>query len=212
MLAISALAWSGQTAMRQGLADWEAMRWRNDVAQWSGKGEAPSAERWVPAADGLRSALRLTPGDPTLHDNLAVLYSLGAWTFQTANGPTRDYAPYAALHFRRAAVLRPTSSYSWAGLASAKYQAGEVDAELFRAMALAGAYGPREPRVQLVLADLGFLLWDAMDAQQQALAVENLHRTAQRQAPALAKLAEGRKRTALLCKNAVENMGKFIKC
>ena len=198
--------------MRHGHADWEAMRWRNEVQQWSEKGAIPSAALWVPAADGLRSALRLTPGDPVLHDNLALLYSLGAWTHQTANGPTRDYAPYAALHFRQAAVLRPTSSYSWVGLAASKYQAGEVDAELFRAMALAGAYGPREPRVQLVLADLGFLLWDAMDAPQQALAVENLRRTAQRQAPALAKLAEGRKRSALLCKNAIENMGKFIKC
>ncbi len=198
--------------MRHGFADWEAMRWRNDVAQWSEKGAVPSAARWVQAVDGLQSALKLTPGDPTLHDNLAVLNSLGAWTFRTGGEPSPIYAAFALLHFRQAVSLRPTSPYSWVGFASAKYQAGEVDAELFRAMVLAGKYGPREPRVQLIVADLGFLLWDTMNAQQQALAVENLRRTAQRQAPALAKLAEGRKRSALLCKNAIENMEKFIKC
>lgn len=198
--------------MRHGIADWEAMRWRNDVAQWSIKGAVPSAARWVEAVDGLQSVLKLAPGDPTLHDNLAVLNSLGAWTFRTADRPSQTYAAFAILHFRQAASLRATSPYSWAGLASAKYQAAEIDAELFRAMALAGAYGPREPRVQLIVADLGFLLWDAMDAPQQALAVENLRRTASRQAPALAKLAEGRKRTALLCKNGIESMEKFIKC
>ena len=211
-LATGVLAYAAYIAALHGFADWQAMRWRHDVSHWAEKGTMPSAGRWVQTADGLQSALKLTPRDPLLHDHLAVLNSIGAWAFRSAGEPSRTYAAFALLHFRQALSLRPTSPYSWVGLASSKYQLGEVDGELFRAMALASAWGPREPRVQLILADLGFLLWDALDAQQQALAVENLRRTAHRQAPALAKLAEGRKRTALLCKNAIENIEKFIKC
>ena len=212
VLAIGVLAWAGYAATLHGLADWRAMRWRYDIGQWIDKGTTPSAERWVQTADGLHAALKLTPRDPSLHDYLGVLNRIGAWAFRTADEPSRIYAAFALLHFRQAVSMRPTSAYSWAGLAESKYSVGEVDEELFGAMALATEYGPWDPRVQLIVADLGLALWDAMDAKQKSLAVANLNRTAQRQAGELTKRAERRKRIAVLCGNAIENIDKFTKC
>jgi len=186
------------------------MRARQDVSLWGEKRTPPSAAQWQGAVDALRSALLLTPADPTLQDHLGLAYDLAAAAPAARQWPV--YREFALLHFREAARLRPTSPYSWANVAQMKYRLGQHDAELARALSLAMRYGPWEPLVQLIASDIGLALWDRLEPALRGELRENWRRTALRQAEALARLGQAHRREKLLCEEALDVLGNRLKC
>jgi len=211
LLGIAVLTCAAYEAGRRGLADWVSMRARFQVASWTEKRTVPSREQWERAVDALGAALKLTPEDPSLYDHLGVAYDLAAAAFDP-KGQWNVYTEFALLHFQQAAILRPTSPYSRASIAMMKFRLGQVDEELFRALALATRLGPWEPQVQIMASDLGLALWDRLDADQKGQIRENWRRTAVRQADQLWRLAVARKRVDLLCKTSLDALKNRLEC
>ena len=210
-LGLPLLAYAAYEAGRRGLADWTSMRWRYEVTVWSAKRTVPSHEQWQRAVDMFGAALKLNPENPSLYDFLGTAYDLGSVVF-FPGGQWSVYSEYALLNFRHAASLRPISPYSWANVATVKYQLGQVDDELFRALALAMRFGPWEPGVQIIVSDLGFAAWDRLTPELQAQIRENWRRTALRQGDRLAALAIARKRVDLLCNTSLDALKNRLKC
>jgi len=211
LLGIAVLVWAGYEAGRRGLADWISMRARYQVVSWAEKHSVPSQAQWQRAVDALGAALKIAPDDPTLYDHLGVAYQLASAAFDP-RGQWNVYAEYSLLYFQRAAALRPTSPYSWASIAMMKYRLGRVDGELFKALALAMRLGPWEPRVQVVVSDLGLALWDRLDEEQRGQIRENWRRTAVRQADQLVRLAIARNRVDIVCKTSLDSLKNRLEC
>ena len=211
LLGISVLAYAAHEAGRRGLADWVSMRARFQVASWAEKRTVPSREQWQRTVDALSAALKLTPEDPSLYDHLGVAYGLASAAFDP-KGQWNVYTEFALLHFQQAAILRPSSAYSWASVAMMKYRLGRIDEDLFKSLALAMRLGPWEPQVQTIASDLGFALWDRLDTGQREQVRENWRRTSVRQADRLLKLAIARKRIDLLCKTSLDALKNRLEC
>ena len=62
-------------------------------------------------------------------------------------------------HYRRAIAERPVWPYAWLGLATAKYEAGQIDAEYDAALRQAARLGPAEQVVQRYIIELGLGRW-----------------------------------------------------
>lgn len=158
-------AWSDASVLR---ANWLVGQWRE------GKGPVYSEALWQQTHDDLLAALRWTPDDPKLLDNLGFLNAARA----DALGAVPAGSPELALqqnllttaigHYRAAAVLRPSFPYTWAYLALAKHLKGEVDAELWRAFDMAMRFGSREAGAQPAIAQVGFAHWNGLEPQRKA--------------------------------------------
>jgi hypothetical protein len=208
---IAALGYAAYEAGRRGLADLASMRARHDVTAWVEKGTVPGEEAFNRTLDSLRAAARLTPEDQTLQESIGVAYDLA----QTSVDPSlrwNAYAEYALLHFRLAANRQPTSPYASANLARIKYRLGQIDRELFGALDRAMTLGPWEPGVQLIASELGLLLWQKLDAPQQARMKENWSRTAFRQADQLIRIAKTHNLVPLLCTQSLGALKGRLKC
>lgn len=196
----------------RGLADWSTMRWRHEVTGWADRrATPPPPERLQEAIGSLTATLARTPDDPTLNEHLGVALELRAAGFPPGSD-RRRYLAEALVYFRKAAVLRPTSPYTWGNILVAKYRLGQIDAEFFGAMHHALDFGPGEPAVQLIVADTGLGAWDGLDSGLRARVTENLQRTAVRQTDALARIATKQRRIELVCAMSIEKMKTKLKC
>jgi hypothetical protein len=216
-IGIAVLGFATYETARRGLEDWRSARWRHDVREWTEGRALPSEAQWQRTVDALREALRLAPQDSVLWEYLGLAYDIGARKLVPKGsgagaGGWNVYTEFALVHFRQAAALRPTSPYSWAGVAVMKYRLGELDEEFGRALVSAMRLGPWEPGVQLIASELGLALWDRFDAPFRDLVKENFRRTAVRQADALAKLAVAYGRAGVLCEVSHEALKKRLKC
>jgi len=199
---IALLAFAAHDSVLRGLEDWRSTRARHEIRTWAQGRAVQSQEQWQRAVDALREALRLAPQDPELWESLGFAYDIASRNFAPAGWSV--YAEFALIHFRQAAALRPTSPYSWAGVAVMKYRLDQLDEEFRQAFSSAMRLGPWEPGLQLITSDMGLALWDRLDSQLRDEVRENWRRTAVRQADQLAKLAISRGRAGVVCEEAVE--------
>ena len=211
---ITLLAFAAYDSALRGLADWRSARGRHDIRMWTQGRAVQSEEQWQRAVDALREALRLAPQDPALWESLGFAYDIGSRNFvpNGGRGGWSVYSEFALIHFRQAAALRPTSPYSWAGVAVMKYRLDQLDEEFSRALASAMRLGPWEPRVQLIASNIGLALWDRLNPAFKDLVRENWRRTAVRQADQLAKLAIGHGRALVLCEESLDTLKNRLKC
>lgn len=182
-LAVAALAVWGVVAAVQVVvpataADLAIIKTRWQIDQWaSGKAPQPSIVAWGKARNAVAEAIRITPLDPNLHENLAYLYASRAQASAFAPDLARDLMQQALASYQRSVQLRPMSGPTWSNIAAALHSLATEERETAEALSTmwaafdkAMAYGQRDPGVQLVLADIGFARWESMSAtRQQAL-------------------------------------------
>lgn len=211
---IALLAYAAHDAALRGLEDWRSTRGRHDIRMWTQGRAVQSAEQWQRAVDALREALRLAPQDPALWESLGFAYDIGARSFvpNGGRGGWSVYSEFALIHFRQAAALRPTSPYSWAGVAVMKYRLNQIDEEFRQAFSSAMRLGPWEPGLQLITSDLGLALWNSLDPLLRDEVRESWRRTAVRQADQLARLALTHGRTGVLCEVSLDTQKNRLKC
>lgn len=161
LAAIPLLICAGWTAARWGLAD---LYYQPVVSQFKTLRDTKTAlsgvERQAAEAQ-LRRALALDPNNPFIHEYLAS-------ALQMQGGTARRAALQQAMaHYRRAIRERPVWPYAWLGLATAKYEAGQIDAEYDAALRQAARLGPAEQVVQRYIIELGLGRWaDAAEADR----------------------------------------------
>lgn len=147
-----AIAWHAVPSL---LADMQVMQARALVRAWA-DGRAPWTVRdWVRARDATRAALARTPANPTLHDQLGVIYQVRARDTWRAPALQRDYYTEAARHQRAALLLRPGHGWTWAALAESLQAVAPDSGEAWEAWRQARRLAPQELPVQLALYRLG---------------------------------------------------------
>jgi hypothetical protein len=137
-------------ATRLSLAD-EIVIDANAILEGAWRRAPPDFDAWLGVRNDLVRAERLAPRNP------AVLESLGVIHARRAADPA--FLTYARDYFLRSRELRPTSPYTWANYAEAKYLLGETGPDFERALLGAARLGPWEPEVQRLVADLGLAMY-----------------------------------------------------
>ena len=167
-LALALLACAGAllVVLPNAWADIHVMKTRWQIGQWqAGKAPQPGIVEWGKARTIVSDALRITPSDPALHEQLAYLYASRAMLSAAAPDVATSFMQQALASYQAAAKLRPMSAATWANVALAHHVlAGQqtADPELWRAFDKALQYGNREPFVQRALADVGLARWAHM--------------------------------------------------
>ncbi len=196
-LAVTALSvWYGGTAA---WSDVVSLQTRWQVDQWrSGKGPAYSSARWKEYRSSLLGALRVSPDNAQLHEDLGYLYTLGAQTLSSAAPNTPAYATrqnllsQAVASYEKACKLRPTFPYSWVHLAFSQHLRGAALQDLLPAFDKAMQYGRTEADVRTPLAVIAFAHWSNLDSGRQGKVISMVNSAPKSAQKALRKLAVDR--------------------
>ena len=179
-------AWSDVVSLQ---TRWQIDQWRN------GKGPAYSLARWEEYRSSLLAALRISPDNAQLHEDLGYLYTLGAQTLSSAEPGTRTYITrqnllsQAIASYEIACKLRPTFPYSWVHLAFSQHLRGVALLELLPAFDKAMQYGRTESDVRTPLALIAFAHWPNLDSGRKDKVVSMVTSAPESAQKALRKLA-----------------------
>jgi predicted Zn-dependent protease len=155
-----ALIWLASEALRNGSANARVYGASKEMGTWVAAGSRPGAGTRDSVRAELERALNSDPADPAIHELLGIL---------EARSPERpEYLTSAGVHFAKALELRPTSPYTWASLAEAKYQMGDTSAGFENALIRAAQLGPSEPEVQRIVANYGLAVRDEVSPRARA--------------------------------------------
>ncbi len=206
VLALAVLAWACVAAVAvivpAARADLATIHTRWQIEQWSlGKAPQPGIVAWGKARNAIADALRITPNDPNLHENLAYLYASRAQLSAAVPDLATSFMSQALASYQAAARLRPMSGSTWANIALASHtlqpqpveQANHPEAPpplLWQAFDKAMAYGQREPAVQQALAHVGFARWDELSPERRTALLAMTTLAAPHAQPALAEIAQ----------------------
>jgi hypothetical protein len=191
--AVVALAGLAVHAVRAGEAGSIVYGASQEMATWAASGAPPGPEAvsWV-AAD-LERARALAPDDPEIEE---LLGELAGRRIDQADSRDRALA-----HFSRAIALRPTSPYTWAAIADARYRKGDTGPAFETALRHAAELGPAEPEVQRTVVDLGLATWDAVAPATRAAVESTVAGALKRDAGEILQIAERRGRLAVACRH-----------
>ena len=110
-----------------------------------------------------------------------------------------EYAELALEHFARALELRPSSPYTWANVAEARYRLGMTQAPFERILVVTQRLGPSEPETQRLVADLGLAMWDEIRPETQGAVAAAIGAGMRRNPLEMLQISERRGRLALAC-------------
>lgn len=194
LAALAAAAGLCLGAIRDGIAGTAVYAAAREMSTWSASGNEPgeATVSWL-AAD-LERAGRATPDDANIEELLASL------SLRRIDRP--QFLDEALAHYQRAVQLRPSSPYSWAGIAAVDYRKGDTGRAFQAALRHAAELGPAEPEVQRIVIDYGLAVWDEATPQTRA-AIEKTITGAMKHDPwETLRLAERRGRLAVACRYA----------
>ena len=181
-------------AAQDGRSDALAYKASVEMGTWNAARTQPGEQTWTSVRDDLDRAAALDPRDPVVQELLGVLHA------RRHDRP--EYISQAVVHFRNALEMRPTSAYTWANLAEAKYRLGDTGKEFELALVRAAQLGPAEPEVQRIVADFGLALWDE-EKPETRLAVDRMVAAGlRRNAPEMLQISERRGRLPMACRHA----------
>lgn len=190
----------------RGLADTAYYPARRAMAQWVADKRTPSATEWDAAQAALERATALAPANPLYVEELGRLLeqrAVQAFPRQPAARALPDEArallERSRAQFRRAASMRPGSPYAWSNLALVKFRLGEMDLEFYGALDRATRFGPWEPAVQLVLADIGLAGWRRLALPGKLAVLGAIERGMLRQGKEIDRLAKLHPDSAAFC-------------
>ena len=191
--AIALLACLSVFAACWGAADSLAYGATREINTWTASGRSPGIDAWLWVRDDLRRARELSPADPGIVELLGVLH------LQRAG--RAEFAEIALEHLEQALVLRPSSRYTWANVAEARYRLGRTGPPFAKVLEQAWRQGPSEPEVQRLLAELGLALWDELPAATRRDVAAAVAAGMRRNPLEILRISERRGRLRLACKH-----------
>lgn len=150
--AVATLAFLSVWAVRWGAADALAYSATREINTWTATRVTPGIDTWMWVRADLQQAERLSPSNPAVPELLGVLH------LQRAG--RAEFSEVALEYFYRALLLRPSSPYTWANVAEARYRLGMTGGAFERILMETWRLGPSEPETQRLLAELGLAMWD----------------------------------------------------
>lgn len=198
-LALCALAALIAAALPRGAADLYAFEARDLLRAWeTRRAPAPRAE-WENAQARLLEAHALDPRHPGYLEDLARLHEYRALRSPDGRAQALEDFRRTLDYLRAEAARRPSSSYTWAGIALTKARLDAPDAEYETALRTAMTLGPWEPAVQLAAADAGLRHWQRLAPDTQSALKANLGRAMRWNDKAIFELARQLGRLDVVC-------------
>ena len=111
---------------------------------------------WDKIQINLSDAIKLDPGNPELHEYLALAIESN---LKSENNLSETSGLKALAHYKKSISLRPVWPHAWISLAVLKYRLGQIDDEYYDALKNAERLGPWEPVVQRFIVDIGLHGW-----------------------------------------------------
>jgi predicted Zn-dependent protease len=190
---VAALAWFSAIALRNGSADAIVYGASVEMGTWAASRSAPGHQTWEWVREDLNRAAYRTPDNPTVQELLGVL---GARRFDKP-----EYVKEGAAHFAKAVELRPTSPYSWANIADAKYRLGDTGKQFEAALVRSAYLGPSEAEVQRTVADLGLAVWNEVAPSTRGAIESMVAAGMRRNAPEMLQISGRRGRLDVACRH-----------
>jgi len=195
--AIAALVGLSVLALRVGCAETLAYRAASEIDSWAASRSQPGIDTWLWVRADLQRAAAMSANDPGIQELLGVLHARRAGR--------QEFVEVALEHFSKAASLRPSSPYTWANIAVARYELGKTDSRLEEIIAGAARLGPQEPEVHRTVTDLGLALWDEI-APKTRVVVERMIGAGMRRNPMeILQISERRGRLEPACQHVSGN-------
>lgn len=167
---------AGSRLLLAGIANYQAEAF---LKEWEKKRAVPTEEAWQIAHDAAQRAIALYPVDNSAYQhNLGLIHQ---WQHlrQPFGEPGAEPSRRAALEaLRNAVAARPTWPEHWTALAYAKLYLLEFDEEFHHALAQARQLGPWRVVVNRQLAEIGFIAWPHLNADERSATLEAARRVA----------------------------------
>jgi cytochrome c-type biogenesis protein CcmH/NrfG len=189
---VAALGWLAAESLRVGEAGSVVYDAGREMAAWAASGAPPDPRAVSRVAAELERAQAATPGDPEIEE------LLGELSVRRIDHP--GFLDEAIAHLSRAIALRPTSPYTWAAIADARYRRGDTGPAFEAALRRAAELGPAEPEVQRTVVDLGLAVWQEEAPATRAAVEETIAGAMKRDAGEVLQIAERRGRLAVACR------------
>ena len=189
--AIATLAFVCVWAVRWGTADALAYGATREMNTWTATGVTPGIDTWMWVRSDLQRAERLSPSNPAVPELLGVLH------LQRAG--RAEFSELALEHFARALGSRPSSPYTWANVAEARYRLGMTQPPFEDILVVTQRLGPSEPETQRLLAELGFAMWDEIRPGTKQAVAAAVAAGMRRNPLEILQIAERRGRLGLAC-------------
>lgn len=195
--AVAALGWLAWTAARIGAAETIVHEATREASTWTASRSQPASETIAWIEGDLRRAVALFANDPAAHELLG--------TMKVRRGDP-EYIDGSIVHFRRALELRPTSPYTWANIAEAKYRGGDTGEVFTSALGRAAQMGPAEPEVQRTVVNLGLAVWKEVPAKTRSSIERMVAGAMKRNSMETLQIAERRGRLDAVCRHLVDSL------
>lgn len=165
VLVFGALAFHAVRLIR---ADFAVLEARSFVRSWADGSSAWTVKKWTQAHDDTLAALRITPDNPSLHDQMGVIFLIrarDAW----ASKPLQQLLYAEAARWQKSSLaLRPGHGWTWASLAESLHVLQPGSAEAWDAWRQARRFTPHEMTVEPNLYRIGFSQWKTAPADVKA--------------------------------------------
>lgn len=149
-------------------ADFEVLEARSMVRSWADGSSSWTVKKWQQAHDDTLAALRITPNNPSLHDQMGVIFLIRARDAWPSKAMEKLLYTEAARWQRSSLNLRPGHGWTWAALAESLHALQPASDEAWQAWRQAQRYTPHELTVELNLFRIGFSQWKAAPADVRA--------------------------------------------
>jgi hypothetical protein len=189
--AIALLAFLAFWSARWAWGDVYATTALRQVTKWGAEKSPPALETWLWVRRALERAQVLAPADPAIPELLGLMH--------LQQSDRAEFSELALEHFGRALVLRPSSPYTWANVAAAKFNLGQTKAPFEEIMLRAEVLGPAEPETQQMMVELGSALWNELSPPAQREVKLALERAMRRNPLETLLISERRGRLDLAC-------------
>ena len=149
--------------LREGLAEWHAIRANEQVRAWEG-GAPITPAGFGSALTSIEHAIRLSPANGDHRESLGTLWFARATApRRTLEGRLADF-DRAVQAYREATERSMVSGYAWGNLMLAKHYAGQIDEEFSVALRNAARYAPHEAAVQTMILGAVLPRWTQLDS------------------------------------------------
>jgi len=145
--------WLGVGAVGNALAE-------SALADWVEEQKAGDLER---AARYLDAALRYSPSNPSVTNNLGLIHELQRSDFELALG-----------YYRESALQQPADALVWSSIVHVKARLTQFDADFDSAFETAVALGHWEPKIQRLLVEDGLSNWSHLGPSQRSMIMKYL--------------------------------------
>lgn len=188
---------------KRGLADVIALEPRYQIERWRATKFVPDNGQRDEIQSELNKALDLDPHSPRLLDDMGRFHATAAERGKSFDPEVIRIRQQALGWYGQLLQQQPTSGHAWVNFALTKHRLGEIDSGLSLALQQALHRAPWDPKIQLLVIEIGLASWQAQSADMQQILRQAIRTQGQwqfvKQKPALEALLKRYRRPELAC-------------